>query len=212
MALSVSPKLRHLEAQTGAAVRLRAGDVLRIVALHAEQVADLTFFDAHDTRDGFSSGRTIDYNESIDLRTGDTLYSHRSIALARVVEDTVGVHDILLTPCSRTMFARRGQDAHASCHENLYTNLARYGITSDDIRSTVNVFMDVRVNADRTIALFPPPVKPGDRFAVVAVTDCIAGVTACSSEVTNAGTCKPIAFEVLTGDQALSFHKSLQNG
>lgn len=212
MALSLSPQLMQLEAQTGAAVRLRAGDVLRVVALHTHQVADLTFFDARDTRDGFSSGRTIDYNERIDLHVGDTLYSHRSVPLARVVEDTVGVHDMLLAPCSRIMFERRGELAHPSCHENLYTNLARFGITSDDVASTLNVFMDVRVNADRTIALLPSPVKPGDRFAVIALIDCIAGITACSSELTNAGACHPIGFELLVGDQALTFHKSLQNG
>jgi uncharacterized protein YcgI (DUF1989 family) len=197
MALSVPQTLNIIEAQRGAALRLRAGETLRIVAIEAEQVADLALYDARDPRDGFSPGRTIDYNESLDLRAGSMLYSHRSAALAQVVEDTTGVHDMLLTPCSRVMFERRGQNAHASCHENLYTNLARFGITSDDVAATVNVFMDVRVNSDRTVAIFPPASKPGDRFSVRALREILIGVTACSSELTNAGRCKPISFEVL---------------
>lgn len=197
MALSVPQTLNIIEAQRGAALRLRAGETLRIVAIEAEQVADLALYDAWDPRDGFSPGRTIDYNESLDLRAGSMLYSHRSAALAQVVEDTTGVHDMLLTPCSRVMFERRGQNAHASCHENLYTNLARFGITSDDVAATVNVFMDVRVNSDRTVAIFPPASKPGDRFSVRALREILIGVTACSSELTNAGRCKPISFEVL---------------
>lgn len=186
-----------IQAQRGAALRLRAGETLRIVAVEAEQVADLAIFDARDLRDGFSPGRTIDYNETLDLRAGAILYSHRSVPLTQVVEDTVGVHDMLLTPCSRVMFERRGERAHPSCHENLYANLAAFGLTSDDVVATVNVFMDVRVNPDRTVAIFPPPSKPGDRFAVRALIDVVVGVTACSSEVTNAGRCKPVSFEVL---------------
>lgn len=197
MALSVPQKLNVIEAQAGAALRLRAGETLCIVAIEAEQVADLAVYDARDPRDGFSPGRTIDYNESLDLHEGSVLYSHRSIPLAKVVEDTSGVHDMLLTPCSRVMFERRGQHAHASCHENLYTALARFGITSDDVAATVNVFMDVRVNSDRTVAIFPPASKPGDRFSVRALRDVFVGLTACSSELTNAGRCKPISFAVL---------------
>lgn len=197
MALSVQQTLSIIEAQRGAALRLRAGETLRIVAIEAEQVADLALYDARDPRDGFSPGRTIDYNESLDLRAGSLLYSHRSVPLAQVAEDTTGVHDMLLTPCSRVMFERRGQNAHASCHENLYTNLARFGITSDDVAGTVNVFMDVRVNSDRTVAIFPPASKPGDRFSVRALREILVGITACSSELTNAGRCKPISFEVL---------------
>lgn len=197
MALSVPQTLSIIEAQRGAALRLRAGELLRIVAIEAEQVADLALYDARDPRDGFSPGRTIDYNESLDLRAGSVLYSHRSVSLAQVVEDTAGVHDMLLTPCSRVMFERRGQNAHASCHENLYTTLARFGITSDDVGGTLNVFMDVRVNSDRTVAIFPPASKPGDRFSVRALREILVGITACSSELTNAGRCKPVAFEVL---------------
>lgn len=197
MALSIQQTLSIIEAQRGAALRLRAGETLRIVAIEAEQVADLALYDARDPRDGFSPGRTIDYNESLDLRAGSLLYSHRSVPLAQVAEDTTGVHDMLLTPCSRVMFERRGQNAHASCHENLYTNLARFGITSDDVAGTVNVFMDVRVNSDRTVAIFPPASKPGDRFSVRALREILVGITACSSELTNAGRCKPISFEVL---------------
>lgn len=197
MALSVPQTLNIVDAQRGTALRLRAGETLRIVAIEAEQVADLALYDASDPRDGFSPGRTIDYNESLDLRVGSLLYSNRSVPLAQVVEDTTGVHDMLLTPCSRVMFERRGQNAHASCHENLYTNLARYGITSDDVGATINVFMDVRVNSDRTVAIFPPASKPGDRFSLRASREILVGITACSSELTNAGRCKPISFEVL---------------
>lgn len=196
--MSVSQALIHIQPQHGTAVRLSRGNTLRIVAVQAQQVADLAFFDAENLRDGFSPGRTIDYGESLDLQLGSILYSHSSVPLAEVVEDTVGVHDILLAPCSRVMFERRGEIGHRSCHENLRTNLAQFRVTEDDAIATVNVFMDVRVGADRTISIHPPPSRPGDRFAMRALRDLAVGITACSSEVTNAGTCKPVAFEILS--------------
>jgi uncharacterized protein YcgI (DUF1989 family) len=189
----------HIPAQHGAAMPLRRGDTLRIIALETQQVSDLALFDASDVRDSFSPGRTIDYSESLDITVGSVLYSHRSVPLAEVVEDSVGVHDMLLTPCSRIMFERRGEPAHRSCHENLYTTLAQFGITSDDVVATLNVFMDVRVGPNRKIAIYPPPSKPGDRFAIRALRDLIVGITACASELTNGGSCKPVACELIHG-------------
>jgi len=194
--MSVSPELIRIPAQHGAAVPLRSGNVLFVVALEEHQVADLAFFDGCDLRDSFSPGRTIDYNESLDVTVGSVLYSHRSVALAEVVYDSVGVHDMLLTPCSRSMFERRGEPAHRSCHENLYIELARFGVAPDDVAATLNVFMDVRVGADRKISIYHPPSRPGDRFAIRAMRDLIVGITACSSELTNGGSCKPVAYEL----------------
>ena len=57
-----------------------------------------------------SSGRTIDYANTIYLTTGNILYSNRSRPMWTIVEDTVGRHDFLLTPCSLEMFRILYQD------------------------------------------------------------------------------------------------------
>lgn len=43
-----------------------------------EQVADLLAFNAHDLDEVISSGRTLDYAETLYLTTGHRLYSNRS--------------------------------------------------------------------------------------------------------------------------------------
>jgi uncharacterized protein YcgI (DUF1989 family) len=197
MALPVSRALTQIPAQRGVAVVLQAGRALHIVAMEAAQVADVALFDRRDPRERFSCGRTIDCNKSIDVRVGTTLYSQRNTPLARIIEDSVGVHDLLLAPCSEQMFALRGQPAHPSCHDNLCRALAPFGIASDEITDTLNVFMDVRVGPDRTVSIHAPPVRPGDTFAIASLTDVIVGLTACSSELTNAGSCKPIGFAIV---------------
>jgi uncharacterized protein YcgI (DUF1989 family) len=192
----VPAALIEIPPQSGVALQLRQGEWLQIVDVYGGQVADLACFAARDTREAFSSGRTIDYNESLRLRVGDLLYSNRSGELARVVEDSVGIHDMLLSPCSEAMFARRGELAHPSCHANLTAALGAYGIVGDAVVATLNVFMDVRVHADGRVEIRPPASMPGDRFAIEAVCDLIVGVAACSSELTNHGRCKAIAYEV----------------
>jgi uncharacterized protein len=195
MAVPVSRALTCLAPQSAAAFRLQQGDILRIVAVEPEQVADIALFRGA-APEAFSPGRTIDYNERVDIRLGDTLYSNASTAMARVVEDTVGVHDLLLAPCSRAMFERRGEHEHPSCHENLSNALAQFGITPHDVTATLNVFMDVRVGSDRRIALYAPPSRAGDVFALEALEPLVVGLAACSSERTNAGRCKPIAYAI----------------
>jgi hypothetical protein len=196
MEVSLSSPATLLASQTGTAVQLRRGDVLAIVDFTGGQVADLALFSAEDVLESFSPGRTIDYHERITLHVGDALYSQRSNELAVITRDDVGVHDMLLAPCSQAMFARRGEFGHASCHANLTASLAPFGIGPHAIVATLNVFMDVRVGTDGRVSIHPPPSRAGDRFELCARRDLIVGITACSSELTNAGQCKPIAYEV----------------
>lgn len=189
--MSVSPQIVKLEPQTGTAFVLPKGARLRIIDIEGEQVADVAFFARYDHDDTFSPGRTMDYNERLIPKVGDVLYSNRSTPLARIVDDNVGVHDLLLTPCSRTMFERRGEMNHRSCLENLASALEAFGLGEDDVHATLNVFMDVRVEHN-TIKIYPPPSRPGDYFEVAAETDLVVAVAACASEVTNNGRCKPV--------------------
>lgn len=194
----------RLAPQTGTAFRMAAGSVLDIVDPTGGQVADVALFVDGDADERFSPGRTIDYNETIALTTGAALYSNRSRVLMRLLDDDVASHDILLAPCSERMFEiLRGYRAHPSCHGNLARALAKYGIASDAIDATLNVFMNVRVGADATIAIAPPLSRAGDRLVVRAELDLIVGLTACSSEFTNGGTCKPIDYRIHDGSDAL---------
>jgi uncharacterized protein len=196
MAMSVSPAFVELAPQTGAALRLPRGHVLTIADPQGEQVADVALFAADDPRESFSAGITIDYNASVVVRLGAMLYSNRGEALASVVEDTTGVHDILLAPCSAAMFARRGELGHRSCLENLSNALRPFSIDADDVRATINVFMNVRVEPDGGMTIEKPASRAGDVFAIRALRDLIVGISACSSELTNNGRCKPIAYSV----------------
>ena len=188
----------RLEPQTGTAFELRAGQILRVTDLEGEQVADLTTFNLADKAEWLSSGRSIDYANRIYLTKGDLLYSNRSRPMFTILEDDVGRHDFLLTPCSPETFQiiYKNTQYHPSCFENLATSLARFGIAPDSIPATLNIFMNVEIDEDGVLKILPPRSKAGDSMVLRAEMDLIVGLTACSAEMSNNYRFKPIGFEI----------------
>ena len=107
--------------RSGTAFRLAAGDTLTVIDPRGVQVADLLAFNAEDIAEVISSGRSLDYAETIFLTTGHILYSNRSRPMLSIVADTVGRHDFLLTPCSYDTFHHFYPDLppHRGCFGNL---------------------------------------------------------------------------------------------
>ncbi|HET9418178.1 MAG TPA: urea carboxylase-associated family protein [Chthoniobacterales bacterium] len=188
----------RLEPQTGTAFEVAKGQSLRVIDLEGEQVADLVAFNAVDANEWLSSGRSIDYANRIYLTTGDILYSNRSRPMFTILQDDVGRHDFLLTPCSRETFAIiYGQkNYHPSCFENLTTQLARFGIAPDSIPTTFNIFMNVEIDTDGKMSILRPLSRAGDAITLRAEMDLIVGLTACSAEQSNNFKFKPIGYEI----------------
>ncbi len=184
----------HLDPQTGAALIVKRGQRLEIVDPSGEQVSDLVSFAEADRREWLSSGRTIDYANTIYLTTGHTLYSNRSRPMWTILEDTVGRHDFLLTPCSPETFTilYKTTGHHPSCFENLARHLEPFGIAPDAIPTSLNVFMNVEVLPSGELRILPPRSRAGDHILLRAEMDLVVGVTACSAELSNNGCFKPI--------------------
>jgi uncharacterized protein YcgI (DUF1989 family) len=187
-----------LKPQTGTAFELRAGQSLRVIDLEGEQVADLIAFNAADKAEWLSSGRSIDYANRIYLTKGDVLYSNRSRPMLTIVEDDVGRHDFLLTPCSPETFQiiYKNDAPHPSCFHNLATHLAPFGIAPDSIPTTLNIFMNVEIDPKGELKILPPRSKAGDSILLRAEIDLIIGLTACSAEMSNNYRFKPIGYQI----------------
>jgi uncharacterized protein YcgI (DUF1989 family) len=189
--------------QSGRAFQLRAGELLVVVDPQGEQVADLVAFCAADVPEHLSSGRTLDYASTLRLTTGHLLYSNRSRPMLTIVRDDVGVHDFLLTPCSQQTFEIIYGDTepHPSCFSNLARALDAFGIAPDAIPVSFNIFMNVAIGADGSLAVLPPRSRAGDTVVLRAEMDLIIGLTACSAEMSNNYAFKPIDFTIVTASQ-----------
>ncbi|HEX8417053.1 MAG TPA: urea carboxylase-associated family protein [Methylobacterium sp.] len=189
--------------RSGTAFTLDRGQRLTVIDPLGEQVADLLAFNRHDTAEVISSGRTLDYAGRIYLTTGDPLYSNRSNVLLRIVADTVGRHDFLLTPCSADTFRiiYGDTDPHRGCFGNLAAALAPYGIEPDRIPVAFNCFMNVPIDgATGTLTVAPPLSRAGDHITFQAETDLVIGLTACSALQSNNGRFKPIHYRISPAD------------
>jgi len=184
--------------RSGIAFPLHKGERLVVSDPEGSQVADLLAFARQDLREVISNGRTLDYEETIRLTTGNRLWSNRSRVLLTIEEDTVGAHDFLLTPCSEHTFRHFYPDkpVHRGCLGNLAEALAPWGVSPDMIPVAFNCFMNVPVAADGTIQVLPPLSKAGDSIAFRAHEDLVIGLTACSAYASNGGSFKPIDYRI----------------
>ena len=190
--------LVEIPERSGTAFRLNRGQTLTVIDPRGVQVADLLAYNAEDMDEVISSGRTLDYAETIRLTTGHILYSNRSRPMLEIVADTVGIHDFLLTPCSYDTFHHFYPDEppHRGCFGNLAEALAPYGVTPDSIPVAFNCFMTVPVDAAGRLSVLPPLSKAGDHIAFRAAMNLIIGLTACSALASNGGSFKPIHYRL----------------
>ena len=192
--------LHEIQPRSGVAFELSRGQRLRVIDPEGEQVADLLAYNRDDVGEVLSSGRSLDYASCIYLTTGHLLYSNRSNVMLKIVQDTVGRHDFLLTPCSAEMFRiLYGDDIpHRGCFGNLAAALAPHGVVPDAIPTAFNIFMNVPVDATTGhLRVDPPLSRAGDHIVFEAAMDLIIGLTACSAGQSNNFRYKPIHYEIL---------------
>jgi uncharacterized protein len=185
--------------RSGTAFRLAQGETLTVIDPRGRQVADLLAFNAADIDEVVSSGRSLDYAETILLTTGHLLYSNRSRPMLEIVADTVGRHDFLLTPCSYDTFHHFYPDLppHRGCFGNLAAALEPYGVSPDRIPVAFNCFMNVPVDAvTGKLSVLPPISQAGDHIVFRAAMDLVIGLTACSAPASNGGSFKPIHYRI----------------
>lgn len=185
--------------RSGVAFTVRKGQHLRVTDMEGEQVSDLICFNQHDKREVLSSGRTIDYAGTIFLTKGHPLYSNRSNVMMEIIEDKVGRHDFLLSPCSAEMFRKLYGDTepHRGCFGNLAIALSEFGIEPDSIPVCFNIFMNVAIDPQTgSVSVLSPKSVAGDYIIFEARMDLIVGLTACSAGLTNNFSFKPIGYQI----------------
>lgn len=195
--------VNRIPPRSGTAFLLPKGARLTVIDPEGEQVSDLVAYNRHDTEEVISNGRTLDYLSKIYLSTGDAVYSNRSNVMFEIVEDTVGRHDFLLTPCSADTFRiiYGHENPHRGCFGNLAEALAPYGVGPDRIPTAFNVFMNVPIDAETGVLRVDPPLsRAGDHLTIEARMDLIIGLTACSAEQSNNYAFKPIDYRIEGAD------------
>jgi uncharacterized protein YcgI (DUF1989 family) len=170
----------------GVAFRARAGDRLEIVDVRGQQVGDLVAFRAEDAGEYLSPAHTVTQNWSVALRPGSVLASNRRNDLLRVLEDTVGYHDIVVPCCDAEAYLRRyGMRDHRSCKSNIEEAFRALGVDLPVRGETAwNIFMKTEIRADGAMVYLPPEHGPGSHIVLEVLADLIVGLSACPQDQT----------------------------
>jgi urea carboxylase-associated protein 1 len=162
------------------AAELRAGEVLRIVDLEGQQVADLICFPLADLEERLSIVNTISLNRWVYPRVGTVLWSDRARAMMTIIADTCGVHDFLAGACSRFTNERRyGVKDTRNCRDNLAEAIKPWGIAAKDVPFNMNVFMNCPIGPDGNWSIQAPRSKAGDSIDFRAEMDVLVAFSNC---------------------------------
>lgn len=199
MAIDQSPsELRGLPAEPGRrlwsrimepkgriAFELAAGNTLRIVDIDGQQVADFICFNKHDLTEKNSHSTTVMLKGNINVTTGDFIYSNEAWKMLKITQDTVQKHDLIAGTCCQGLNRfRYGAEAEhqPNCRSSLAAVMEPYGVKLSEIPYTFNIFMNVPVGADGSIAVVAPASAAGDFIDLEAQMDLIVAISNCPQE------------------------------
>ena len=193
--------VEKIPARSGRAVRLQAGQSLKIINTHGHQVVDFWAFADPDVSEFLSMEHMRAMLNTIFPRPGHGLHSNRRRPILHFVEDTSpGIHDTIMAACDTHRYELLGcTEYHDNCTDNLATAMAGVGVTGHETPSPFNIWMNIPVSPDGSTSWEPPISKAGDYVVLRAEMDCICAMSACPQDMlpVNAGNPVEVHFEVL---------------
>ena len=184
-----------IPARAGRAVRVGKGQTIAIINTHGTQVVDTWAF-ALPALDEFMSMEHMRASlNRIMPRRGDMLFSNRRRPILEMTEDTSpGIHDTFIAACDIYRYRLLGvKTYHDNCTDNLHMAMQAIGLAAPEVPSPLNLFMNIPVKPDHSIAWEPPVSTAGDVVRLRAVLDCVVVMSACPQDLVpiNGRDCKP---------------------
>ncbi len=137
-------------AREGRAMRVKAGQSIRITTPKGAQAADFFAYNAENPAEWLSANHTWVTTFNVKPREGDTLISRFRRPMLKFTRDGAGgVHDMMIAACDQFRYEFFGyKGPHASCSENLCVAMRREGYQVDVIPQPVNFFTHTVVEKD----------------------------------------------------------------
>ncbi|MEV7553172.1 urea carboxylase-associated family protein [Amycolatopsis sp. NPDC089917] len=188
---------------TAKAVRVAAGDLVRVIDVEGGQVGDVfAFADSGPAlAEHHSAAHTRAANDRLFPALGESFVTDRRRPILTLVEDTSpGEHDMLIPACDPARYAALGAPGHRSCATNLREALSETGLSfTGPTPQPINVFMRIPVDANGRLSWLTATSRPGDAVTLRAELDCVVVVSACPQDlvgISDAGL-SPLAIETV---------------
>ncbi|MDH3413376.1 MAG: urea carboxylase-associated family protein [Gammaproteobacteria bacterium] len=174
-----------IPARRGKAAFAAAGQKIKVINTHGEQVVDTWAFAREDLKEFMSMEHTRATLVKITPSLGDHLYTNHRRSILTLVEDTTpGVHDTLMAACDDYRYKLLGcSEYHDNCTDNLAAALSELGLSAPETPSPLNLFMNIPWTAEGTLAFEPPVTRPGDYVVLEAKLDLVIVFSACPQDI-----------------------------
>lgn len=190
-----SPYQETIPARRGKAALVAAGQHVKVINTHGQQVVDTWAF----RQDDLTEFMSMEHSRTSIGRTmpvlGQSMVTNQRRPILTLVRDTSGgIHDTLLAACDRYRYELLGcVQYHDNCTDNLASALAELGLAPPETPSPWNLFMNIPVNADGSLGFEPPVSGPGDYVLLRAEMDCVVAFSACPQDLVpiNGSDCVP---------------------
>jgi uncharacterized protein len=187
--------------QSGQAIGVRRGELVRVVDVEGHQVGDMWAIDTADPGRWLSASHTRDRRERLFPSVGEQFCDQYGEPILQLAADTSpGVHDLLFPPCDPPLYESRGLPGHPNCRDNFLTAVASAGISLPVVPDPVNLFQNSSPQPDGRLAVGTAASLPGHAISFLAQRDVVFVLTACSVDYPplNNGRCGPLRIEINT--------------
>jgi uncharacterized protein YcgI (DUF1989 family) len=174
-----------IPARKGKAAFVKAGQRLRVINTHGEQVVDTWAFNRADMNEFMSMEHTRASLLRVRPRVGDALRTNKRRPILTLVEDSSpGVHDTVIAACDRWRYLELGvKGFHDSCTDNLAAALKELGLAPPETPSPLNLWMNIPIGLDGSLSFEPPVSKRGDYVVFRAEMDAVMAFSACPQDI-----------------------------
>jgi uncharacterized protein YcgI (DUF1989 family) len=175
----------QIPARRGKAAHVRRGQVVKVINTHGDQVVDTWAFSAEDLKEFMSMEHSRPHMLRVSPLVGDVMRTNRRRPILTLIEDTAGgVHDTLMAACDCHRYAFLGVEGyHDNCEDNLHAAMKEIGLEAPETPSPLNLFMNIPVQADRTLSFDPPVSTPGSHVSFRAEMDLVVAFSACPQDI-----------------------------
>jgi uncharacterized protein YcgI (DUF1989 family) len=168
----------------GTAFAARTGQLVEVVDLDGQQVADFVAFAERNRTEWLSTTHIRSALLRLTVQVGDRLESNWRRPMFEIIRDDVGHNDIITSMCDdRRYRLDYGVDGHRSCRTNFTEALEPWGIAEWQIPDPINFFQNAPIHEDRTFGNEIPTGQAGDTLVLRTLMDSIVAVSACPQDL-----------------------------
>ena len=171
----------------GKALKLSAGQLLKIINTSGTQVVDCWAWNANDLHEHMSMETTRVWLQRLNPIVGDTFVTTLRNPILTLVQDTSPcIHDTFMACCDAERYKLLGCTTyHRNCLDNMLSAMTNiHKDPPQPIFGSFNIFMNITVLEDgRNLDTRPTLCQPSDYVTLRSEMNCYVALSACPQDI-----------------------------